>query len=207
MVAFLHGLPIRVAGQALGRPLFPGFLSSLLLLTGQNLKLALAVLVQLAGLGSYLSARRVRQSMGVLAGTLYITFMVFYFQSFSGYAMSESLGFIGGCFGFALLWHAAEKRKWFDLLAGLSLLMVAVSARAGAFFIFPLLALWAGWTFRGKHSERRILYFAFTASLLLWGAFLVADEVFIAYSLESVHLRLFVAHLVTLLAVDLLPEE
>jgi hypothetical protein len=33
--------------------------------------------------------------------------------------MSESLGFIGGCFGFALLWHAAEKRNWFDLLLGL----------------------------------------------------------------------------------------
>jgi hypothetical protein len=47
----LHGLPIRVAGQALGRPLFPGFLSSLLLLTGQNLKITLAVLVQLAGIG------------------------------------------------------------------------------------------------------------------------------------------------------------
>jgi len=40
----LNGLPIRIAGQALGRPLFPGFLSSLLLLTGQNLKVALAVL-------------------------------------------------------------------------------------------------------------------------------------------------------------------
>ena len=50
------------------------------------------------------------------------------------------------------------------------------------------------------------MYLAFTASLLLWGAFLVADEVFIAYPLESTPLRLFVAHLVTLLAVELLPE-
>jgi hypothetical protein len=145
----LHGLPIRVAGQALGRPLFPGFLSSLLLLTGQNLKVALAVLVQLAGIGLYLSARQVRHVLGALAGTLYIAFMVFYFQGFAGYAMSESLGFIGGCLGFAHLWHVAEKRKWFDLMIGLSLLMVAVSARAGAFLIFPLLALWAGWIFRG----------------------------------------------------------
>jgi len=145
----LNGLPIRVAGQALGRPLFPGFLSSLLLLTGQNLKVVLAVLVQLAGIGLYLSARQVRHAMDALAATLYITFMVFYFQLLAGYAMSESLGFIGGCFGFALLWHAAQNRKRFDLLIGLSLLMVAVSARAGAFFIFPMLALWAGWVFRG----------------------------------------------------------
>jgi hypothetical protein len=145
----LHGLPIRAAGQALGRPLFPGFLSSLLLLTGQNLKITLAVLLQLAGIGLYLSARQVRQAMGALAGALYITSMVFYFQLFAGYAISESLGFIGGCFGCALLWRAAQNRKWFDLLLGLGMLMVAVSARAGAFFIFPLLALWAGRLFRG----------------------------------------------------------
>jgi len=145
----LNGLPIRIAGQALGRPLFPGFLSSLLLLTGQNLKIALAVLAQLAGIGLYLSARQIRHAMGALAGTLYITFMYFYFQNIAGYAMSESLGFIGGCFGFALIWHAAQRRKWFDLLLGLGVLLVAVSARAGAFFIFPLLALWAGWMFRG----------------------------------------------------------
>jgi hypothetical protein len=41
----------------------------------------------------------------------------------------------------------------------------------------------------------------------LWGAFLVADEVFIAYPLESTHLRLFIAYLVTLMTIELLPED
>lgn len=161
----LNGLPIRVAGQALGRPLFPGFLSSLLLLTGQNLKVALAVLAQLAGIGLYLSARQVRQAMGAFAGALYITSMYFYFQLLVGYAMSESLGFIGGCFGFALLWHAAENRKWFDLLLGLGVLMVAVSARAGAFFIFPMLALWAGWAYRRAKRFSLITFIVLLAIL------------------------------------------
>jgi hypothetical protein len=68
--------------------------------------------------------------------------------------------------------------------------------------------LWrAGWRFRGRSSARKAVYLAFTTSLLLWGAFLVADEVFVAYPLESTHLRLLVAHLVALLAVELLPEE
>ena len=172
----LNGLPIRVAGQALGRPLFPGFLSSLLLLTGQNLKVALAVLVQLAGIGLYLSARQVRHAMGALAATLYITFMVFYFQLFAGYAMSESLGFIGGCFGFALLWHAAQNRKWFDLLIGLSLLMVVVSARAGAFFIFPLLALWAGWVFRG--AKRASIFVVIVVVIVLVAGYFIANVVY-----------------------------
>jgi hypothetical protein len=65
----------------------------------------------------------------------------------------------------------------------------------------------AAWTFRAKGAGRTAAYSAFTASLLLWGAFLVADEVCIAYPMESVHLRLFIAHLVTLLAIERLPED
>jgi hypothetical protein len=65
----------------------------------------------------------------------------------------------------------------------------------------------ASWVFRGRSSASNEVYPAFTTSLLLWGAFLIADEVFIAYPLESTHLRLFIAHLLTLLAIELLPEE
>src|SRR5579872_955785 len=48
----------------------------------------------------------------------------------------------------------------------------------------------AGRSYRGQGSGRQALYLAFTTSLLLWSAFLVADEVCIAYPMESVHLRL-----------------
>jgi hypothetical protein len=64
-----------------------------------------------------------------------------------------------------------------------------------------------GWSFRGRGSGSKAVYLAFTTSLTLWAAFLVADEVCIAYAVAGTHLRLFVAHLVTLLAVELLPEE
>jgi hypothetical protein len=172
----VNGFPIRIAGQAIGRPLFPGFLSSLLLLTGQNLKITLAILTQLAGIGMCLSARQIRNAMGSLAGTLYITFMYFYFQIIAGYAMSESLGFIGGCFGFALLWHAAQRRKWFDLLLGLGILLVAVSARAGAFIIFPMLALWAGWAFRG--AKRYSLVVVILVLAVLAAGYFVANSIY-----------------------------
>jgi len=172
----MNGFPIRVAGQAMGRPLFPGFLSSLLLLTGQNLKIALAILSQLGGIGIYLTARQVRQAMGALAGTFYITFMVFYFQIVAGYTMSESLGFIGGCFGFALIWYAARHQKWFDFILGVGLLLMAVSARAGAFLIFPMLALWAGWTYRG--SKRKTLLIIIFVLAILAGGFFIINTVY-----------------------------
>jgi hypothetical protein len=59
----------------------------------------------------------------------------------------------------------------------------------------------AWWAFPGRSA----LYAAFTMSLGLWAAFLVADEVFIAYAVEATHLRLLTAQLATLLAVELLP--
>jgi hypothetical protein len=55
-------------------------------------------------------------------------------------------------------------------------------------------------------SGRSGRYTAFTTSLLLWAAFMLADEVFIAYAVEGTHLKLFIAQLVTLLVVELLPE-
>jgi hypothetical protein len=71
------------------------------------------------------------------------------------------------------------------------------------------LLFWLAWLrFRGRgKSGMRTVCAAFTASLGLWAAFLVADEIFIAYAVEATHLRLFIAQLATLLAVELLPEE
>jgi len=172
----LNGCLIRNAGQALGRPLFSGFLSSVFLFTGQNLKLTLAILTQLVGIGIYLSTRQIRQVLGVLSGVVYITLMYFYFQIVVGYTMSEALGFIGGCFGFSLMWRAAQRRKWFDLLLGLSLLIVAVSARAGAFFIFPLLALWAGWSFRG--TKRFSLLATGAALVVMFAGLFVVNTIY-----------------------------
>jgi hypothetical protein len=70
------------------------------------------------------------------------------------------------------------------------------------------LLFWLAWgTFRGRgRGGATMLYAAFTAGLTLWLAFAIADEVFISYSVEGTHLRLFVAQLATLLAVELLPE-
>jgi hypothetical protein len=64
----------------------------------------------------------------------------------------------------------------------------------------------AGGTFGAGRRGRRALYAAFAAGLSLWAAFLLADEVFIAYPVAATHWRLFTAQVATLLAVELLPE-
>jgi hypothetical protein len=54
--------------------------------------------------------------------------------------------------------------------------------------------------------SRLALYAAFLTGLSLWAAFILADEVFIAYAVEGTHWRLFTAQLATLLAIEWLPE-
>jgi hypothetical protein len=145
-----YGLPVVRAGQATERPLFPSFLAAVLFFTGQNLKLTIGIIVQLMGVGLFVAARQIRNSFGALAGAIFTAFLYFYIMPWVGYTMSESLGFVAGCFAFSLLWLTAARLNWIDLLLGLLTLLVAVSARAGAFFIFPMLAIWAGWIRRGE---------------------------------------------------------
>ena len=144
----LNSLPLADAVNSTWRPLFPGFLSTLLLFTGQNLKVALALLVGLTGCGCYVTARQVHDSFGAISAAIFGTLLFFYAQPFIGFTVSEMAGLLFGSFGFLLLWRAAGNLRLFDLVLGLIVLMAAVSARAGAFFIFPFLVIWAGWGFR-----------------------------------------------------------
>lgn len=53
-------------------------------------------------------------------------------------------------------------------------------------------------------SNMAVASTAFAASLALWSAFMIADETFRAYQNQSLHLQIFAAQLITLLAVFLL---
>lgn len=74
--------------------------------------------------------------------------------------------------------------------------------------VWELLAaalLWrAALTFGGAGGSG-MMYMAFTVSLALWAAFILADEVFSAYEMSQTHWAIFIAQLVSLLAVGLLP--
>src|SRR5258706_3475175 len=168
----LNALPIPAAGlQADGRPLFPGLLATLLFLTQHNLQRSLAILVGMVGVFCYLSARQVFNSWGTLPAALYILLLYFYIQPLISTTLSELPGLAFGCLGFILLWRAARALNVRDLVFGLVMLMLGISIRAGAFFIFPMLICWAGWVFRG---ETRFSYRVSAIALItVLGAFLV----------------------------------
>ena len=172
----LNSLSLADAVNSTWRPLFPGFLSTLLLITGQNLKIALALLVGLTGWACYLAARQIHDSFGAVSASLFGTLLFFYAQPFIGFTVSEMAGLLFGSFGFLLLWRAAGNLKLFDLVLGLIVLMAAVSARAGAFLIFPLLIIWAGWAFR--RTERFSIKAAGIAAFTILAGYLFVNTLF-----------------------------
>lgn len=114
--------------------------------------------------------------------------------------LDESWLFASGNFRFL----AATTARYGNLVVINALLFGGVILWEG---LAALLFWRAMWTYRGKNTGRNDLYRAFTTSLSLWAAFVLADEICIAYGLESTHLRLFVSHLLTLIAIELLPDE
>ncbi|HLH26186.1 MAG TPA: hypothetical protein VK066_27015 [Chloroflexota bacterium] len=103
---------------------------------------------------------------------------------------------------YPLLVKAIGVYGWPAWVAGLALAGAIVwEAAAAALF-------WRAWRCLPARAVAApgVLYPPFVALVGLWSAFLVADEFFIAYTLNGTHAHFFTAALATLLAVALLPD-
>lgn len=70
--------------------------------------------------------------------------------------------------------------------------------------IFFLVANYYFWKGRNYWPS---INMAFSFSMFLWAIFIMLEEIFIAYTYEGTHIRLFVFELITLLAIHLLPHK
>jgi len=126
------------------RPLFSGFLSGVLAVTGRNLQITLGILTGIVAVACFLLAREVQRRHGPLPAAFLVVILFFYYrQRVSGMTLSEQLGLSLGMLGFAVLWRAAAGHEWKQSLWGIFLVSLALNARPGAFFVLPGLALWA----------------------------------------------------------------
>lgn len=69
-----------------------------------------------------------------------------------------------------------------------------------------LLFFKATYHFGRKKSRFRTTNLAFLVSIALWATFIIMEEFFIAYAFESVHIRLLIFELFTLIAIHQLPD-
>lgn len=85
-----------------------------------------------------------------------------------------------------------------DLLFSLDILAQGISSTL--FFI-------AAFCFWQRTNYWPWVNVAFGISMFLWATFLILEEVFIAYSYEGTHIRLFMFEMVSLLTLHLLPHQ
>lgn len=154
------------------RPLFAGFLSVLLWLSGRNLMIALALLALSTAVACYLAAQEIEATHGPEAAVFVLIILFLFYRHHSGTVMSENLGVPLGTLGFALIWRGAAQKNRILFWLGLFVSTLALNARAGAFFVLPLLILWSGWTFR-EETQRYSLRFLAVSSMVVLAAFAV----------------------------------
>jgi hypothetical protein len=145
------------------RPLFVTLLGGLLALTGENLRLTLALLGAVVAVSLLVSALELRRTHGAVAASVYLLVLFAFYRWYVGTTLTEHLGLALGALGFALLWRAAARADLRLFLLGLLTLGLALNARAGAFFVLPAAALWAALAFAAP--GRRVSWKAVALSL------------------------------------------
>jgi len=153
------------------RPLFPALFSVLLAITGRNLMFALSIMTAISGLACYYTAREIQQTHGTEIAVFILIILFLFIRAHSGISMSESFGLALGSLGFGLLWRSTTSKKILDIWMGLLTTTLALNTRAGAFFILPLLILWAGWFMRDKKLISWKIIFISSSAVVMGFAF------------------------------------
>ena len=167
------------------RPLFMAFFSLLLWLANHNLLQALALLTLLVALACYLLAREINRTHGPAIAAFVLVFIFVYYRYHSGVVRTENLGLLFGVLGTALLWSGIARRQNRYLLAGIFVTSLGIIARAGAFFILPLLVLWGANSFK-KNKERFSWQFLLAGLLAIVAAFLANQWIMKSFGAKDV---------------------
>ena len=136
--------------QGAFRPLFPGLLSILLLLTNHNLLLSLVLMVLGTAFCVFFAAESLRVEYGSLPAALFFSLVYAFIQPMLGDTLTEIPSLAFACLSLVLLFKTNRNPNVMDALLGGTMLVLALSIRAGAFFMLPLLVLWLGLAFQGE---------------------------------------------------------
>ena len=129
------------------RPLFSGLLAVLFQLTG-DFMITLSILTLFNALAVFFVVRGINQFYGLTAAAVFLVGSVVFYFRYSGVTTSEQLGVAAGHLALFFLLLGVRTGSLKQVLFGLGFLTLALNARAGAFFILPVLILWLAFYFR-----------------------------------------------------------
>lgn len=173
----LAGQRISAQGlQGAWRPLFPGWLSILLHITNRNLLMALGVMTLITAYCCFIASETIRSEFGPLQAAIFTAMTYAFIRPMLGTTLTEipSLGFAN--LSLILLMNTVRSKKLLEAVLGGFMLILAISIRAGAFFMLPLLVIWLGWHLRG--SKRISFSAAAVYGAVLLVLFLAANVLF-----------------------------
>ncbi len=124
------------------RPAYSLYLAGLLRVAGSELQLALLLQTVLNGAAIFVTAHAAARRWGAGAGLISVAVLASFMASISVATLTENLGFVLGVGGLVLFLSGAERRSGLLLAAGVCVLSLALNARAGTFFVLPLLVVW-----------------------------------------------------------------
>ena len=158
------------------RPMANGFISVLLKISS-NFPVSLAALVFLAAISLYALAREVNRIRGPLVAAVTLVVLFFFYRTYIGKALTESLGITFGALAFVSILAGVRKKTRWQVLFGIAMLTLALNVRAGAFIALFTLLLWGGYFFRKRW--------------LVSGRFIVVGTliIFSGFGLNSILLR------------------
>jgi len=132
-----------------------------------NFEFALIIQALLCGLSVSILSSLISKYFGRLAVILGIIPIFAFSMNYIPITMSETLGLTLGCLAFVLLWTGVLEKKISLAVAGIFMLTVGLNARAGAFFVLPLLIIWMGRAF--SSPTRKYNWQAFNLGVVALG--------------------------------------
>jgi hypothetical protein len=149
------------------RPLFAGFLSTLLAFNDLNLQIVIILMTMVTAVSIFLLALTLSQSFHPIASFPVLILSQIYYRQIVGTTVTEQLGLPLGAIALGVLISFAYTQKPWRFALGIFLLTFALLARAGAFFIIPILALTGLWIFAKKGAANRKTIMLMTAAVVL----------------------------------------
>jgi hypothetical protein len=154
--------------------------------------------------GEYLTGLVLPLKQGIVLFWAVWLSVAFFANAFDGLKalkiMRQGWRFASG--NYALMTETTRKYHFPAWCTGLLFLGVVLWQGLSALLFWYAFSTFHGMRFPGL----RTLDMAFLVSLALWAAFMIADEIFMAYDAEATHMRIFIAQLLSLLVLHLLPE-
>lgn len=141
------GHPLTIGEWCQRRATYPSFLSGVAWIAQRNIFATLLIQALIVSVAIYAIARRSAIYVGVI-GAVLCALLLFRYAMVDLFAltMTENAGLVFGSVGLALLLLASERQGIIWMAMGIAMISIALNARAGAFFVLPLLVLWAGIT-------------------------------------------------------------